>query len=323
MSCRLRPMLPAHSPASIAVLVTRCTHWLSIGCRRAELTVAAAAWPRSAEELDALLLDFGTWEFYVADMTAMAAALAEAAAAEARVPLPRMPQPAPLVVTLGRHLLGYATAAGWRRVAARLRADLSWMGLGEVARGVPEAQEGLQEMEAAGQQQEPTADVSAAAPAPAASGTLGTGGDVSPGGDTAAAARSAALAAGEVAGGTPADSGSGTKQGPLRRASEDAAVAAVATAAAGDTLGGPPFCGLQRGSPAGAAGIHSGAGGSTGSSSVAWAGDWGSSSKGDGSRKGTLDAAGTEARLEGAAAEDDVDAFHRFADAVALQQGHM
>ncbi|KAG2449249.1 hypothetical protein HYH02_005995 [Chlamydomonas schloesseri] len=296
-----------------------------------ELAVAAAAWPRSADELDALLLDFGTWEFYVADMSAMAAALAEAAAAameaaaEARAPLPRLPPPAPLVVTLGRHLLGYATVAGWRRVAARLRADLSWMGLGEVARGVPEVPEAPQEPGAAGQQQATvTASAAAAAPAPPVSSTAGTGGDVSPGVDTAAGGLHSAS---EAASGTPADSrgsGSGSKQGLLDcsellcHAGEDAG---AVTVTAGATLCGPMSCGLGSCAAAGGGGgVNPGAGSSSrSSSSGSRAGEWGGSGKCEGRRKGAPDPGAQDK----GGTHDDVKDHLQFADAVAMQQGHM
>ncbi|KAG2436301.1 hypothetical protein HXX76_006612 [Chlamydomonas incerta] len=249
-----------------------------------ELAMAAAAWPRSAEELDALLLDFGTWEFYVADMSAMAAALAEAAAAEAPAPLPRMPPPAPLVVTLGRHLLGYATAAGWRRVAARLRADLSWMGLGEVVAEVAAA-----ERPVTGAGQAPAHAADAAEPGPAQ-----PCGDVSPGADTEGGAQ--LEVPGEVTGAAPAGLGlrGGRGKGTL--------------AAADGAHDGGVTC--ESGNSAAAAAGSAGAG-----ISRVCAGADQSLNDCDGGHKGT---AGAEVGVE-----EEARAFHRFADAVALQQGHM
>lgn len=265
--------------------------------RCAELAVAAAAWPRSAEELDALLLDFGTWEFYVTDTNAMAAA-AEAAAAEA--PLPRMPPLAPLVVPLGRHLLGYATAAGWRRVAARLRADLSWMGLDEAA-GVEVEVAAPAERPAAAAQKLGVAPAAASAPGPAETGAVLPCADVSPGADTEAGAQPP----GEAAGAAAADSGSGSKPGPLwrlgpLRQGRKGAVAAADAACDADVVRGS-------GNDTATTDRNTGAGSSRD--------NWLSGGKCDGGRRG---AAGAEVDVE-----DETRAFHRFADEVALQQGHM
>ncbi|PNH05337.1 hypothetical protein TSOC_008424 [Tetrabaena socialis] len=111
----------------------------------AELGSVAASWPYSPSELDSLLLDYGTWECHTSAASPASArpppaptnlarsldgdgggsscgdgvadtpaALAATASREAIV--------AASLVTLGRHLLRCAEAAGWRHTAARLQA---------------------------------------------------------------------------------------------------------------------------------------------------------------------------------------------------------